>query len=297
MACYSAKNSGRNRARIFTHRASRDVLKQKESGLLISIKNALQKNEIEISLQPIVSTRENDRQHKFEVLLSIEDAENGRLAAQEIMPIAEKNQLSTRIDKLVLTQTVQYIERFIGMGVDIHLSVNLSGYSLADAGFRAWMQKTLETSCIDAKHLGFEFAESSAIDNLDQLAVFATKLRERGYKIALDDFGNQCSSIDFIRRIPLDYLKIDGHVISELTRNATSRVMLTTFIKLSNDLGIKTIAEFVEDRETESLLLRAGIDYVQGFGIGKPRAVAHWLDVFATAEDSDRRTVPMRRAS
>jgi len=296
-ACYSAKNSGRNQARGFTHRGTRNLLKKKENNLLALVTNALDNNEILISLQPIVSTRQTDRQHRFEVLLSIKDPSRGIVTASEILPVAHKHNLSIRIDKYIVTRAIEHLNACLSLGVDIHLSVNLSGYSLADLHFREWLKLTLNDLVTNPSNLGFEFAESSLINNTDQLAQFAGTLREQGYQIALDDFGNQCSSIDFIRRIPLDFIKIDGHVISELTQNATSRVMLTTFIELSKNLGIKTIAEFVEDRETESLLLRAGVDYVQGFGIGKPQSAEYWLELFSNTERKLSSDNTLRRAS
>ena len=277
-ACYSAKNSGRNQARVYSHRATRANQENKEPALINLLRDALEKKKLQLFLQPIKAIREGTEQEWFEVLVRLTDGTGKSLTAAEVMPVAEKYQLTSQLDRQVLRCAIDYIERFRELGVDVLLSVNLSGYSLSNPDFREWIQSTLNSADIRPENLGFDLSENSAIQNLEPVIEFAQTLKDQGYRFALDDFGSQLSSFEYIRRLPLNFLKIDGNVIKDMAHNATCRVIVSTFIKLSHELGIETIAEYVENRETENLLLRAGVDYVQGYSVGTPLSAEKWLE-------------------
>ena len=126
---------------------------------------------------------------------------------------------------------------------------------------------------VPASLLCFEITESAAIANLDAVVEFMHEMKAIGVRFALDDFGAGLSSFAYIRSLPIDFLKIDGYFIRNLRSDETNRAITAAFIQLSSDLGIATVAEFVEDKATRRTVAEMGIDYVQGYGVSRPMDV------------------------
>jgi len=148
--------------------------------------------------------------------------------------------------------------------------LNLSGQSLTNPGFLAFVADEIDRSEINAGRICFEITETAAISNIDEATEFIRKLQDLGCQFALDDFGAGLSSFGYLKVLPVNYLKIDGSFIREVTTDDISLSMVDAICKIGRTMGLQTIAEYVGDDETVETLRRIGVDYVQGFHIGHP---------------------------
>ena len=155
------------------------------------------------------------------------------------------------------------------------LHVNLSGKSICDPQFVGIVEEALLEGGIDPACLILEITETAAISNLEQARVFADRLRRRGCLVALDDFGAGFASFYYIKNFPFDYLKIDGEFIRDLGVNPVNRLVVQAIVGIARGMRKKTIAEFVGDADSVRLLRESGVDYAQGYHIGRPQPVAH----------------------
>ena len=291
-ACYVAKDAGRNQARVFDRKAVNLTLEVNQTEQIHRLREVLRHNELALLFQPVKPTSDNKSQHWFEVLVSLELFTDKLMPARQLVPLAEKNGLSVELDKCVVSNAFKHAAAFVESGHDVFLTVNLSAHSLNDNSFLDYMDDVLKKNQALSRNLGFEFNESSAHENLDTLAEFVKINRKRGYRFVLDNFGNQNSSFEFLYKLPIDLLKIDANVVNNLGNSNASQIIISAFIEMSRELGIKTVAEYVEDAQTEAFLKRAGVDYLQGFGIAEPRLAEQWLQDFR-----DGQLLPERRAS
>ena len=154
------------------------------------------------------------------------------------------------------------------------LHVNLSGKSIGDRQLAAVTEEALEESGIDPTRLVFELTETAVISNIEDAKAFATRLHARGCGFALDDFGAGFGSFYYLKSFPFDYLKIDGDFIRELAVSQMNQLVVSAIVTIARGMGKKTVAEFVTNEETMSLLRTIGVDYAQGYHIGFPRPVS-----------------------
>jgi EAL domain-containing protein (putative c-di-GMP-specific phosphodiesterase class I) len=168
-------------------------------------------------------------------------------------------------------------------GREVRLEVNLSGRSVGDTELLGLIESELKARAIDPASLVFEVTETAAIANMDRARSFATRLQALGCGFALDDFGAGFGSFYYLKHIPFDYVKIDGEFIRNLPASSTDQLILDSIVQMSKGLGTRTIAEFVGDRETMKVLKDRGVDYGQGYYLGKPRAVS---DAFVCPSES-----------
>jgi EAL domain-containing protein (putative c-di-GMP-specific phosphodiesterase class I) len=160
------------------------------------------------------------------------------------------------------------------------ISINLSGPSLADATFLEFVIKRLQESGVSAEKICFEITETAAISNLNKATTFISTLRGLGCRFALDDFGSGLSSFAYLKNLPVEYLKIDGMFVRGIVDDPIDHAMVKSINEIGQVMGMKTIAEFVESDEIKRMLKRIGVNYAQGFAIGKPQPfdqlLAHW---------------------
>jgi EAL domain-containing protein (putative c-di-GMP-specific phosphodiesterase class I) len=159
-------------------------------------------------------------------------------------------------------------------GRDLVLEVNLSALSMNDAEFATMVGRELIATGADPSKLVFEVTETAAVNDLDKARRFAESLTRIGCRFALDDFGAGFASFYYLKHLPISYLKIDGEFIRELVRTPADQLLVKALVQISQGLGIKTIAEFVGDDETLQLLTEFGVDFAQGYHVGKPHPVA-----------------------
>ena len=174
------------------------------------------------------------------------------------------------LDRWVVARAIELIARQRQLGHDIRLEVNLSGRSVGDEELPSAIEAMIAEHGIDADRLIFEVTETAAIANMVEAREFAESLTHLGCRFALDDFGAGFGSFYYLKYLPLDFLKIDGDFIRKLKVSEVDQVLVRGMVEVARGLGLTTIAEFVEDGETLELLRDYGIDYAQGFHVGRP---------------------------
>ncbi|MFP4444413.1 MAG: EAL domain-containing protein, partial [Spirochaetia bacterium] len=185
--------------------------------------------------------------------------------------VAERYKMMPAIDRWVIRSVIHKLSNGMkDVSENILLFINVSGQTLSDDGFVSYIGDLIEKSGISAGSLCFEITETSAIRKFSSALEFINSLKELGCTFALDDFGSGFSSFSYLKRLPLDYLKIDGSFVRNLTEDPHDYAMVEAINKVGHALGMRTIAEFVENREIWEKLGEIGVDFGQGYGLGMP---------------------------
>jgi EAL domain-containing protein (putative c-di-GMP-specific phosphodiesterase class I) len=185
--------------------------------------------------------------------------------------VAEQFGLIADIDRWVTRAAIDILGRH--RDADLTFHVNLSGSSFGDPALLQTIRSSLESADVEPSRLVFEITETAAVTNLDQARTFAEQLTAMGCQLALDDFGAGFGSFVYLKQLPFDVLKIDGEFVRHCTTTPADRVILESLVHAATGLNKQTVAEFVEDQATEDLLRTLGVDYVQGYHVGRPVAV------------------------
>jgi EAL domain-containing protein (putative c-di-GMP-specific phosphodiesterase class I) len=191
------------------------------------------------------------------------------IAPGAFIDTAERFDLIQELDRWVIRNAIHLLAEH-----DVNLEVNVSGKSIGDPTLTALIERELAQSGADPGRLVFEITETAAIANMEQAREFAERLHAVGCRFALDDFGAGFSSFYYLKHLPLDYLKIDGDFIRSLTSSDTDQLVVRSMIDIARGMGMKTIAEFVEDAETATMLHSMGVDLSQGYFHGRPEPIA-----------------------
>ncbi len=270
LACYTAKNEGRNRWHFASLDA--DLLREKaqESARLKYLAGSLEKGEnLVLFKQEIVPISPRMEGHRHaEVLIRMRGTDGKVVPPMAFLPLAERYGLMEKIDRWVLRRVCDFIlehpmERTV-------FAVNLSGQSLSSVSAMKELLGIIIDSRIPPERLCIEVTETVAIGNLEAATRFMKVLRQRGCSIALDDFGSGLSSFSYLSNLPLDYIKIDGVFIRRMAEDRAARVTVEAIHFIARKLGLRTVAEFVEDEESVRRLQKIGIDLAQGYHYGRP---------------------------
>ncbi len=271
VAMYAAKEAGKDRVAV----ASKATKERMRSRITWAerVRRAVQDGLFELYCQPIVKLA-NDSVSQWELLLRLPGDGGELILPAQFLYTAERSGLILDIDRWVLSQAMRLIAEQRDTGCEVRLEVNLSGRSVGDPELLTLIEHGLKDRAINPANLILEVTETAAIANMDRARAFATKLRALGCGFALDDFGAGFGSFYYLKHIPFDYVKIDGEFIRNLPSSSTDQLILDSIVQMSKGLGKYTIAEFVGDSETVKLLKEHGVDYAQGYHIGKPRPVS-----------------------
>jgi len=273
-ACYAAKDLGRNRVHIYH---SDDALLAKLEGefrWVNEIKEALNENRFELYAQPIVSLSDVSHKRIYEVLLRLRDKKGNIIPPGVFFPAAERYNLSQPIDRWVVDHTFAWLKKHRLQLDDLdHLAINLSGASLGDNDLLHHIMHQIENNRLPPNKIKFEITETAAISNLHDASLFINTLREFGCQFALDDFGSGLSSFAYLKNLAVSTLKIDGLFVKDILNNRIDGAMVKSINEIGHVMGLKTIAEFVESDAIKERLTNIGVDYAQGYGIGKPEPI------------------------
>jgi len=270
IACYTAKEEGRNRIHIYQADDKKLIQRREEMSMVGKVREALSENLFELFAQPIVSTiNVRDCKH-YELLIRLKSEDGGYISPAKFLPAAEKYQLMTEVDYWVVQNAFQLMVESSQQKNDFSLAINLSGQSINDTKFLKFIVDKIDEFNVDASRICFEITETAAINNLDHAIDFIKTLKKHNCKFALDDFGTGVSSFEYLKRLPVDYLKIDGAFIKQLDSNKIDRAMVKAINEVAVIMGMKTIAEFVENEEIYKILNNIGIHYAQGYWVSKP---------------------------
>jgi diguanylate cyclase (GGDEF)-like protein/PAS domain S-box-containing protein len=274
LAMYEAKEAGRNQVAVFA--PARRPEADAPLAWSARIRHALDGNGFQLFVQPILDLATGDVT-RYEALVRIVDG--GTVVTPNVfLPVAERFGLMTGIDRWVVRRAIELLGDAGTTQRDVVLEVNLSGTSLTDRQFLSYVAAELADADVDPSRLIFEITETAAIANMNQAATFARDLARLGCRFALDDFGAGFASFYYLKHLPLSYLKLDGDFVRDLPHNATDQLVVRAMVEVARGLEMRTIAEFVGDAETVDLLRDYGVDYAQGYYVGKPVPAETLLD-------------------
>ena len=268
LAMYRAKDEGRDRWCVFVADGDWQEEIASRVGWHQRIREALENDRFVLYAQPIMDLADG-RLSQHELLLRL--ADGGEFVLPGLfLDTAERSGLIQDIDRWVVRQAIHLIAAHRSAGRELRLEVNLSGKAFADEELPRIIQRELAGTGIDPASLILEVTETAAIANIDQAQSFLRTLRGLGCGFALDDFGVGFSSFSHLKHLPVDYLKIDGSFIRDLPRSAVDQHLVQAMVAVARGLGKRTIAEFVGDDETLQLLRSYGVDFAQGYFVGRP---------------------------
>jgi diguanylate cyclase (GGDEF)-like protein/PAS domain S-box-containing protein len=274
-ACYVAKRQGGH----VTVYSARDEIFARQTGeiqWLQTLQQALRDSRFELFYQPIVASfAANDEGPAMEVLVRLHDENGKQLQAIEFVRAAERYRLIALVDRWVVQTTLTALGRgAIALSPKRSLAINISGQTLADAQFLEFAVDCFDTTGANPSQVCFEIAEEAVVGNLEQARRFIGVLHGMGCRFALDNFGSGLGSFANLRNLAIDYLKIDGSFFKNLARDSVNQAMVTAMVRLARTMNFKVIAERVEDASALDAARRMGVDYLQGYAVGRPAKLA-----------------------
>jgi diguanylate cyclase (GGDEF)-like protein/PAS domain S-box-containing protein len=272
-ACYVAKKQGGLHVQVYSAREEANARHSGETHWLQKLQGALRDNKFELYYQPIVHTRAGgQRGPALEVFVRME-AEPGQVAAPpaEFIRAAERYRLMPLVDRWVVQAVLAALGRGgLKLPAGRSVAINIAGQTLGDAEFLEFVVDCFDHTGATPNDICFEVTESSVVANLDHAQRFIAVLHGMGCEFALDDFGSGLSSFATLKTLPMDYLKIDGSFIKNLAADSVNQAMVAAMIELSRSLNFRIVAEQVEDQESLDTVTGMGIDFAQGYIIGRP---------------------------
>ncbi len=237
---------------------------------LARLRHALHEDLFAVHFQPIVSLRDGHAAH-YEALVRLADEPDGRLIAPgRFLPAAERYGLVRDIDRVVLDRVLGLLAARRGRPGGARIAVNLSALSVTDPAMLAHIARAIDRHGVDPSLLVIEITETAAISDMGRARAFCAGVSALGCAVALDDFGAGFGSFQYLTQLPFDYLKIDGSFVRTLPSSLNDQLVVQALAGLARGMGVKTIAEYATDRPTVELLRRYGVDYAQGYELGRP---------------------------
>jgi diguanylate cyclase (GGDEF)-like protein/PAS domain S-box-containing protein len=274
-ACFAAKDEGRGRVHMYED-FDQSILKQRDQAQWINrLQQAIEENRFELFAQPITSlNKKNDLGLHFEVLLRLRER-NGDLVSPGIfIPTAERYGLAPQIDRWVVRNVFDWMKTQSHQLDKVNIiAINLSAKSIGDKEFHRFLIEEIDKGLIPANKISFEITETAAIGHLDIATEFIALLQQRGVKISIDDFGSGMSSMAYLKHLSADYLKIDGQFVKDMAIDPVDCAIVRSINEIAHLTGKTTIAEFVENVDILMQLKELGVDYAQGYFIGKPKPI------------------------
>ncbi|MFW5450285.1 MAG: EAL domain-containing protein [Methylophagaceae bacterium] len=272
LACYTAKDHGRNRVHIYQSGDENQTKQESDIHWAARTTEALEHDYFTLFVQPIQPLLNPDISPAYEVLIRlIEPGNNEIIPPGAFLPAVERYNLACKLDLWVIDHVFEWISNNISKLDNIHhFSINLSGQSLGDETLLGHVITRLNNRRLPAEKISFEITETAAITNLRDATNFMTILKSHGCSFALDDFGSGLSSFAYLKNLPVDYLKIDGMFVRDILSDPIDAAMVRSINDIGHVMGIQTIAEFVENKQTQQRLTEMGVDYAQGYVISKP---------------------------
>ena len=271
VACYTAKDAGRNRVHVYEGEGSpsrhhAQIVRAAE------LRGAVEDDRFRLFYQPIVALAPNTGEGEHvELLLRMLDTEGKLVPPNAFIPAAERYDVMAAIDRWVIrTAFGRYRKLFDTVS---QVAINLSGNSLNDDSLLDFIQSRMAEHDVPPHHVCFEITETAAIHNLTKVIAFIAAMKETGCRFALDDFGSGLSSLTYLKNLPVDYLKIDGSFIRNMVEDPIDRAMVAAVNEVGHTTGVLTVAEHVESEAILELLREMGVDFAQGYILGRPAPV------------------------
>jgi diguanylate cyclase (GGDEF)-like protein len=271
IACYAAKERGRDAIQVYERDDLELSRRRSEMDWVSRIDGALHGGRFQLWRQPICSLHgeSNGKVHHYELLLRLLDLDGNIVLPGAFLPAAERYDRMRDVDRWVIDQALRYVGEHRESGDQFH-AINLSGGSMSDGALREFVSDRISAYGVDPRSICFEVTETVAIGNFTAAADFMRSLRDIGCRFSLDDFGSGLSSFAYLKSLPVDFIKIDGRFIRNLQTDHMDRAIVEAIHRVAHVANLQTIAEFVEDAAVVDVLRAIGVDFAQGYGIGRP---------------------------
>ena len=290
VACYSAKDKGRNQVHVYQDGDA--TLRHEEMKWVSRISSAVEEDRLELFFQPIIGIGDAGHAGRghYELLLRMHDEKGRLIGPDQFIPAAERYNMMSTLDRWVIHKALADLADHDSEGeAGYTLAINLSGTSLSEDRFLDYVINELEAHKLPRGAICFEITETAAISNLAHVVRFMQTLKQLGCLFSLDDFGSGLSSFTYLKNLPVDYLKIDGQFIRNVVEDSVDESMVKAIREVGQAMGIETIAERVETKQVLDKLGSLGVGFAQGYYIARPESVSSfepWGDA-----------APKRRAS
>ncbi|WP_175597252.1 bifunctional diguanylate cyclase/phosphodiesterase [Peristeroidobacter soli] len=299
VACKAAKDRGRSRVEVYRDASRRSVPRDEDVAILGTLREAIAHDRFRMDAQPIVTIGDVGQPRRFELLLRMIDGAGERVTPDKFLSAAERYQLTTDIDRWVVQYALEVISSAAPalLRLDAHFAINISGQSLGDEDFIGFLQQRLREYALPPQLLSFEITETATVANIVRAEQLIRRLRELGHAIALDDFGKGLSSLTYLKSLPVSHLKIDGGLVRDVVGNPQAQAMVTAIVQLARTMNLKTTAECIESEAIQTAVGALGVDFGQGFVIGRPRPVEQVLqDLLRGSAGVVRASAPLATA-
>lgn len=273
IACKAAKDRGRDRVEIYEDSDQSIVRRYTDITLIGSVRSALLEQRFHLEAQVVVPLNGEASSPKFELLLRMTDEVGHSVTPETFLSAAERYQLAPAIDRWVVRNVLETLLPCAAQLAErgACFAINISGQSLGDQDFAVFLEGALRDSGLPPKLLSWEVTETAAVANIVRAESLIRRLRDLGCDVALDDFGRGLSSLTYLKSLPVTHLKIDGTFVRDVVGDQRSYAMLSAIVQLARAMGLKTVAECVESDEIRDLTAQLGVDFGQGFSIGRPQ--------------------------
>ncbi len=279
-ACKAAKDRGRNRVEVYKANDVSLVRRFADINIAGQLRAAIDAGRLQLYSQLILpfAEAENPRPH-FELLLRMLDEDGRTIGPDRFLSAANRYQLMPEIDRWVINQAIELLKPQAEMlaGRPITFAINFSGQSLNDEEFVDFVLDRIRSSGLDPSLFCFELTENATIASIGRAESLIRRLRELGCGVALDDFGTGLSSLSYLRQLPVTMLKIDGSFVRDILKDPRAESMVRAIAQLARTMSIATVAEYVETEEIRARVASLGVDYGQGFAIGRPGPLTDML--------------------
>lgn len=280
--CAMSKDKGGNCVQVFDWTNREVIERHDELYVMPSIAKAFEENKFFLEYQPIMSINSSEKNKWFEVLIRMLDEEGNVVPPDVFLPAAQRYNVLPAIDRWVIQHFFSTYKKNIQplfQGEEVRFNINISGASLNTVDFFDFILFQMEYYDIPPEIICFEITETSAISNFSNVSNFISKLREKGCSFALDDFGSGLSSFSYLKQLPVDFVKIDGAFVKDIANNQVDYAIVNSINEIAHLMKLETIAEYVEEAETCECLRKIGINYIQGYLVGKPKKLQSYCSM------------------
>ena len=283
-ACYVAKEEGRNRVHVYQPDDMAVAEHRSQMAWVQTLRQALEEDRFVLHYQPIAALHPGEPRRHIEILLRMQGDDGSLIPPSMFIPTAERYQLMPALDRWVVRRTLERLAPLLRKR-DMVCGINLSGQSLTEGNLLPMILAEFERLAIPPDTVCFEITETSAISHLGRARELLLGLKQAGCQLSLDDFGSGLSSFSYLKQLPVDYLKIDGAFVRDIANNPFDRAIVASMVQVARSIGVRTVAEFVEDAVVLATVRELGVDFGQGYGIARPQALDGLFDAASVGVD------------
>jgi len=293
-ACKAAKDRGRNRVEVYKSNDASLVRRFADINIAAQLRAAIDAGRLQLYSQLIMpfACAESSRPH-FELLLRMLDEDGRTVGPDRFLSAANRYQLMPEIDRWVINRAIEQLKPQADLlaGQAVSFAINFSGQSLNDDEFADFLLERIGSSGLDPEVFCFELTENATIASIARAESLIRRLRDLGCAVALDDFGTGLSSLAYLRQLPVTMLKIDGSFVRDILKDPRAESMVRAIAQLARSMSLTTVAEYVETEEIRTRVATLGVDYGQGFAIGRPVPIADLLAELPLLVSADTPTI------